>query len=590
MSGNQRFSTVGRSQWGLIALVFLGACASHQDIYIHNARIWTNDPSNPIANSMHICDSVIVAIGDGVRQRCNKAGHGPFSGTAVSIVDGGGATVIPGLIDAHLHLISGGQQLSRLNLRDVSDREAFVAEVAERAKQTPKGQWITGGRWSTESWSDPAQPTKEWIDESTSDHPVLLSRMDGHGALANSVALRAAGIGLYGPPDPPGGVIDRHPITGEPTGILKESAIGLVSRHIPPPTDEELEKALLAAQVEAHRHGITGVHTMSPYRELVVIDRAHTAGKLTLRVRLYISENDWGEYLDRAKAHRGDEMVRVCGFKQFADGSLGSRTAYMVEPFKDNPKERHTNRGVLREVFEEEGHLETMIDAAYAAKLGSAIHAIGDLANHMVLDIYDKILAQHGKTTSEHHGSSTSTPQSAIRDSQFPRLRIEHAQHLLPGDISRFARLGVIASMQPLHKADDARYAEKAIGTERCKTSYAFRSLLDAGAPLAFGSDWPVVSINPFFGVHAAVTARTLDGGIFMPEQSIRVEEALQAYTNGAAWAAGDESRLGRLAPGYLADFVILDRDLFAIEPDELKNVGVKATYVGGRCVWSAVK
>lgn len=564
-------------RFATLALLLFGSCTSHQDIYIRNARIWTNDPANPIANSMHICDGVIAAVGDHITSTCPNATRSSVT------LDFAGARIIPGLIDAHLHLVSGGLQRSRLNLRDVPDRDAFIDAIAQRSKQTPKGQWITGGRWSTESWPDPAQPTKEWIDKVTPDHPVLLSRMDGHGALTNSVALRIAGIDRDGPPDPPGGVIERDPATGEPTGILKESAIGTVSKHIPPPSDAELDAALAAAQVEAHRHGITGVHTMSPYRELATIDRARDAGQLTLRVRYYISEDDWREYLDKAKAHRGDDMFRVCGFKQYADGSLGSRTAYMAVPYADNPDDKRDWRGVAREVFAEEGKLEEMVESAYAAGFGSAIHAIGDLANHTVLEIYEITLAQ------DETREAANNPKSKIQNLKSShRLRIEHAQHLLPSDIERFARLGVVASMQPLHKADDARYAEKAIGPERCKTSYAFRSLLDAGAPVAFGSDWPVVSINPFLGIHAAVTARSLDGDVFVPEQRISVEEALQAYTSGAAHAAGDDQRLGRIAPGYLADFVILEDDILTIDPDELSKVRVKATYVNGRRVWSS--
>ncbi|RIK63495.1 MAG: amidohydrolase [Planctomycetota bacterium] len=561
-----------------------------QDIYVINAKIWTNDPVRPTAGAMHIRDGAIVAVGNGIRPEPNGSDRKDLDKPVV--VDAKGARVVPGLIDAHLHLLGGGLQLSRLNLRDVPNRAAFIAAVAERAKATPKGHWITGGRWSTESWPDPSQPIKSWIDPATGEHPVLLSRMDGHGALANSAALRIAGIDRKGPPDPPGGAIERDPVTGEPTGILKDTAIELVSKHVPRPSDAELDAALAAAQVEAHRHGITCVHTMSEYHELAPIDRARAAGTLSLRVRFYISEDNWEDYLDKANAHKADDMVRVRGFKQYADGSLGSRSAYMAKPFADNPHDNAGWRGLPRAVLgvagqtgSTPGRVQTPLEqeclGVSSIGLSLAVHAIGDQANHLVLDTYERVqgAARHRQHSEER--------QSATRALGSSRHRIEHAQHLLPADIGRFSRLGVVASMQPYHKADDARYAEKAIGPERCKTSYAFRSLLDAGAPLAFGSDWPVVSLNPFLGIHAAVTGRSLDGKVFVPEQNITVEESLRAYTSGAAWAAGDENRLGKLAPGYTADFVLLEEDPLAIAAEDLESVRVTATYVAGQCVWS---
>ncbi len=562
-----------------VALVACG-CAQHHDLFVVNARIWTNDPANPLADSLHVCDGVFFGVGRDLPHDCPQAANLAFAGKTV--IDAKGARIIPGLIDSHMHLFSGGLQAGRLNLRDVPDRLAFIDAVSARAAALPKGAWILGGRWSTESWHLPAQPTKHWIDPVTSNHPVLLDRMDGHGALANSLALRIAGIDEHGPADPPGGVIERDPQTHEPTGILKDSAIDLVERHIPAPTDAELDAALTAAMVEAHRHGITAVHTMSPWSELAVIDQARASGRLTLRVRYYVSESDWRQYLGPAKSHRDDDFIRVCGFKQFADGSMGSRTAYMAAPYADNPVEMRDWRGLLREVMTKPGALGKMIEAARLAGYGAAIHAIGDQANHEVLDVYARVGARFG---SQPLGAATDAQSRAGRASA--RLRIEHAQHLLPADIARFGRLGVVASMQPLHRADDARYVEAAIGSDRCQTSYAFRSLLDADAALAFGSDWPVVSLNPFLGIHAAVTGLSLDGKAFVPAQNITVEEALRAYTSGAAYAAGDEARLGAIKSGYLADFVILEDDVLGLPADVLKTVEVKATYVGGKAVWS---
>ncbi len=575
----------------LVSAVLCAGCAAEpiRTLGIYNARIWTGDPRSPEATVLVVENGRFTYVGDdpSLATRCGQPARLSDLFRETRVLDAGGARIIPGLIDAHLHLVSGGLQLSRLNLRDAPDRAAFVDAVADGAKQTPPGRWILGGRWTTESWPDPAQPRKEWIDPVTPDNPVLLSRMDGHGALANSVALKLAGIDANGPPDPPGGEIERDAATGEPTGILRDTAIDLVERLIPPPTAEELDAALVAAIGEANRHGITCVHTMSSWPSVEVFDRARLDGRLTLRIRQYVEEADWQPFVERAARHRGDEWFRVAGFKQYADGSMGSRTAYMAEPYADNPPERRHHRGLLREVMLDAEpstrpsiadagqrqaavalptRLQRMAGAAGAAGFSPAVHAIGDQANHLVLDEYERL----------------QSPASAGR----VRPRIEHAQHLLPADIERFARLCVVASMQPLHKADDGRYVEKAIGPERCRTSYAFRSLLDAGAPLAFGSDWPVVSLNPFLGIHAAVTGRTLDGRVFVPEQNITVEEALRAYTTAAAWAAGDERDLSFIAKGYLADFVILEADPLSVEAEALKDVVVKSTYVAGRQVW----
>lgn len=538
------------------------------DLIVVNARVWTGDDELPEAEAFAVLGGRFVCVGDdrSVRQ---------WSGPKTKTVDARGARIIPGMIDSHLHLISGGLQLARLNLRDVPDRAAFVAAIAERAGQTPAGGWILGGRWSTESWSDPVQPTKGWIDSVTPEHPVLLSRMDGHSALANSVALKLAGIDRDGPVDPAGGKIDRHRETNEPTGILRESAMGLVSRHIPPESPAELDRALAAAMDAAHRYGVTCVHTMSSWSRITAIVAARAEGSLRLRVRCFVSEDDWAAHAERARGFENDDWVRVVGFKQFVDGSLGSRTACMARPFSDNAPDgvdgaarRADWRGLLTGAGAIKGEILRLAQVADAAGLTPAFHAIGDQANRDVLDAYEAVMRDHGPRAGR-------------------RLRIEHAQHLLPADVARFGRLGVVASMQPLHKADDGRYAELAIGAERCRTSYAFRSLLDAGAVLAFGSDWPVVSLNPFRGIHAAVTGKTLDGKVFVPEQNISVEQALRAYTTGGAYAAGDDERLGRIRAGHLADFVILEADLLSAAPGSIDAVRVRATYVGGAAVWA---
>lgn len=579
----------------MFAIVAVAGCASPRStnphpnlspLLITGARIWTGDEATPEATCLVVKDGTIDYVGNDQSDAAARAGTNAIHHNA------NGARIIPGMIDAHLHLISGGLHFSRLQLREVPDRAAFVAAIDERAKKTPKGEWILGGRWSTESWPDPAQPCKEWIDAVTPNNPVLLSRMDGHGALANSVALKLAGITRDGPADPPGGAIERDPTTSEPTGILKDAAMHIVSKHIPLTPDREQDAALVAAMREANRHGLTSVHTMSPWSDMAVLYRADQSGRLTLRTRVFVMEEDWRPYVKRAKSQRASYFVSIRGFKQFMDGSLGSRTAYMSQQFSDFQQGHGTCCGILRELMRrdqpngeiseslEGSRFDALCRAVVSARYIPAIHSIGDQAIHLVLDEYERVLRSSVADTEK-------IGKPKIPDRAW-RPRVEHAQHLQPADIPRFAKLGVVASMQPYHKADDGRYAEVAIGPERCKTSYAFRSLLDAGAHVAFGSDWPVVTLNPFTGIHSAVTGRTLDGKTFVPEQNITVAEAIRGYTSGAAYAAGDENHLGKIKVGYAADFVILNHDPFAIPPDELANVTVKETYVAGVRVWPA--
>jgi len=563
-----RSTACGRAAFFMFALPCAAtACApaAERDLVVVNARVWTGNPQAPAADAFLVRDGRFIYVGaeEAARSRAREGAR---------VVDAEGRRIIPGIIDAHIHLLGGGIQLGRLDLRQAANRAEFVRLIADRAADGGDA-WVLGGRWSTESWPDPTQPDKSWIDAVTKRSPVLLHRMDGHAALANSAALKRAGIDANGPPDPPGGRIERDPATGEPTGILKESAIDLVSRRVPRESRAELDEALRRAMRHANAHGITCVHTMEDWAAHEVFDRARRGGELTLRIRQYLSEPDWIGMLPRVEASRKDDWLRIVGFKEYADGSLGSRTAYMAAPYADNPPDQREWRGLLREAMLDRPALERMCQAAYDASYTPAIHAIGDQANHEVLNLYGR-LPRDGRVRG---------PSGVMTNRGRPR--IEHAQHLLPADIGRFKELGVTASMQPLHKADDARYCEQAIGPERRITSYAYRALLDAGALVAFGSDWPVVSLDPFQGMHAAVTAKSVDGHIFVPEQRITVAEALTAYTRDAALACGDEP-LGMIADQQFADFVILDRDALTVPPDEIDDVRVVATYVGGVKRW----
>jgi len=535
-------------------------CTAKADIIIVNGRLWTGVPGAPRAQALAVADGRIIAVGTDERIRA-------VAGQKTTIVDARKRLVVPGLTDSHIHLISGGLHLSRLNLRDVKDKADFVRQVARRAKVTRPGEWILGGRWSVESWADPTSPTKEWVDPVTGDNPLFLPRMDGHQALANSAALKLAGIDAKGPPDPQGGVIERDPVTGAPTGILKDDAMDLVSDLIPKPSPERRYDALRAATDYLHRYGITGVHDMSEPEDLPVYTRAVSEGTLRLRVHSFLMVDDWSQHYGTLSQYpRTGAWFHVAGLKGFMDGSLGSRTAFMRESYNDAAGDAKYPRGLLVDQADPVEAFREQIVRADAEGLQVAVHSIGDQANHLLLDAYAAVVNANGPRDRRRH-------------------RVEHAQHLLPGDIARFGKLGVIASMQPLHKADDGRYAEKAIGARRCKSSYAYRSLLDTGARLAFGSDWPVVSPDPFLGIEAAVTGRAMDGRLFVPEQNITVEEALAAYTVGAAYASYREHELGTLQVGKLADVVILSQDLFEIPLERISETRADVTIVGGRRV-----
>ncbi len=540
------------------AWLALCACVAQPapaDLVIENGRIWS-DGRVGFAEFAAVRDGRFVSVG-----RSDPGLVGP----ATVRIDAAGRVVVPGLIDSHIHLLSGGVGLSRLRLRKATSREDFVRRVAVWARDLEPGAWILGGRWSVESWQRPQPPVKEWVDPVSGDRPLYLSRMDGHSALVNSAALRLAGITRSGPPNPEGGVIDRDPQTGEPTGILRESAMDLVSRHIPAPTLDEQVRALRRAMTEAVRHGITAVSDIPDLDDLPAYQGLADSGDLPMRLFLYPTASDWLVAARTVKGFRGRRgWVEIKGFKGYMDGSLGSRTAYMREPFLGNAPGKESWRGLLREGIED-GQLARNAAAARDAGFQTSAHAIGDEANHLLLV----------------------TLAATYDDLPSARCRSEHAQHLLPQDIAQFGRLGVIASMQPYHKADDGRYAESYIGPERSRSSYAFRSLLDAGAVVAFGSDWPVVSLNPFLGIEAAVTGRTLDGKRWQTQENIPVAEALRCYTSRGAYAVFAENDLGRIAPGYRADFVILDRSPFGGDVDwpAIKPVAV---YVEGRRVFSA--
>jgi predicted amidohydrolase YtcJ len=522
-------------------------------------RVWTGDSARPWAEAVAVAGDTIMAVGD-------SAAVAPLLGEGTRLLSAGArGMVTPGFMDGHLHFIDGGLQLASVDLRPADSPADFIARLAAFAAEKQPGEWILGGEWDHERWPGAPLPRREWIDSVTPNNPVFVYRLDGHMALANSAALRLAKI-TRATGDIPGGVIVRDRRTGEPTGVLKDEAMGPVYAVIPPLTDEQRDRALRRAMDYAASKGVTGVAHMSvPWPDLGAYLRAREAGALTVRAALYFPLPDWRKVADTVgKIGRGDDWVRIGGVKDYVDGSLGSSTALFYEPYADDP----STSGLLTTP---EDSLRRWIGAADSAGLQVAVHAIGERANGLLLDIYDSVAQAHGP-----------------RDRRF---RIEHAQHLRRGDIDRIARSGVIASMQPYHQPDDGRWAEKRIGPERIRTTYAFRSLLDRGARLAFGSDWSVAPMDPLLGIQAAVTRRTLDGknpGGWVPAEKITVEEALRAYTLGDAYAVFAERRRGKIATGYKADLVLLSQDLTQIPPETIGEVEILATVVGGRAVFSA--
>jgi len=527
------------------------------DTIIVNAVVHTMDPAQPAAEAVAIYGNRIVAVGS-TKDIRNVAGPN------TRIINAKGRLLLPGFNDAHTHFLSGGFQLSSVDLRDANSPEEFAARIKAFAEKLPKGRWVTGGDWDHERWPDAKLPTKELIDRVTQDTPVFVNRLDGHMALANSLALKLAGVTRQ-TVDPPGGVIVRDK-SGEPTGVLKDAAQNFVWKVVSPATFEEKLNAARAATNYAAQLGVTSIQDMSAGDDVGIYQTLLDRGELKTRIYAVSPLPAW-ERVARmgVRAHFGSEMLRVGGLKGFADGSLGSTTALFYEPYRDDP----ATSGIAGDEMYPEGVMLKRVSEADRAGLQIMIHAIGDRANDEILSIYEQVERENGK-----------------RDRRF---RIEHAQHLRAQDIPRFARDGVIASMQPYHAIDDGRWAEKRIGKERIKTTYAFRSLLDSGATLAFGTDWTVAPLNPLLSIYAAVTRRTLDGKNpkgWVPEQKISVEEAVRAYTLGSAYAEFQENVKGSITVGKLADLVLLSRDIFKIDPIEIEDVKVVMTMVDGRVVF----
>ena len=541
------------------------------DLILLHGKVWTGE-SAPGSSATRIVEAVAIANGRILAVGSDEEIRA-YASPNTTVIDLKGRLAVPGLSDSHAHFIQGGFQLLSVDLKDSRSEEEFVRRIAEKARTLPPGRWMQGGDWDKEAWPSEKLPTRWLIDPVTPRTPVFISRYDGHAVLANSLALELAGI-TKETPDPPGGVIVRDPKSGEPTGVLKDEAQDLVAKVIPRPSQAEMEEALRAALKEAARVGLTSIHdiTVGPEAwngnftgEIELLRRAELEGWLTCRIYAITPIANWKNLEQAGISHdMGSDFLEMGAVKAFADGSLGSRTAWMFKPYDDDP----SNSGLPMPIMAPPAKLEEIARQADKAGIQICTHAIGDRAVSSLLDIYERIGGEHPAAH---------------------RFRVEHAQHVRPEDFARFGKLGIVASMQPYHAVDDGRWAEKRIGHERARSSYAWKSMLGAGAKLAFGSDWPVAPLDPLLGIYAAVTRATLDGknpGGWFPEQRLTVEEALRAYTLGAAYAAFQEKEKGTISPGKLADVVVLSDDLFQIPPERIKDVRVEVTIVGGKVVY----
>jgi len=537
-------------------LALLAACSSKADIVIQGGPVWTGlSTGRGQPGAVAIAAGKILAVGDSAR-------IARFVGAKTEVLRANGGLIMPGFADGHTHFVDGGFQLASVNLRDAATPQEFVHRLKEYAAHLKPGEWILGGDWDHTLWRGAPLPRHEWIDSVTPNNPVFISRLDGHMALANAAAMRAAKV-TSATRAPVGGEIPRD-ARGEPIGIFKDNAEDLIDAAIPAPSAEQEDSAVARALAHAASLGVTATANMSAsWANLAAYKRMERAGRMTARVILYIPIDQWHAVADSVRTGAGDDWVRIGGLKGYMDGSAGSRTAYFFEPFSDSAG----YYGLMRQP---ESEMRAWVGAADSAGLQIAVHAIGDRANAIILAIYDSVTHAHG-----------------ARDRRF---RVEHAQHLRPQEIPLFGPRRVVPSMQPYHAIDDGRWVEQRIGPERIKTTYAFRTLLDTEAPLAFGSDWTVAPLDPMLGVYAAVTRRTLDNknpGGWVPDQKITVGEALRAYTYGNAWATFNEQKWGTLAPGRYADVVVLDHDPFAVQPESLGTIKPRYTIAGGKVVYS---
>ena len=527
------------------------------DLVVTNARIYTVDDARPLAAALAVKDGRVLFVGS---EREALALRGP----ATRVLDARGNTIVPGIVDAHAHLLTLGFSLANVNLADTRSYEEVVQRVVERVAQAPAGRWVQGRGWDQNKWGDTRFPTHDALSRATPSNPVVLTRIDGHAILANAAAMKAAGI-TAATNDPAGGRLERT-ATGEPTGVFVDNAKELIERVVPPPSKEETHQATLAAIKESERYGLVGVHDAGEPRDVIdIFEEMARAGEFGLRGYIMVSDDSAAiaHYFARGpQSALYDGHIWIRTIKLYADGALGSRGAALLDPYADDPK----NTGLLLSPPE---HIKDVATRALKAGFQVATHAIGDRGNRIVLDAYEAALA--AVPTTDH------------------RFRIEHAQILNFADIPRFAKLGVIPSMQAVHQASDMTWAPTRLGYARSFGAYAWRSLLNTGVIVPNGSDFPVERVNPLYSFHAAVTRADDNdwppGGWFPAEKMTR-DEALKSITIWPAFAAFQEQTMGSLTPGKYADFVILDQDIMTVPDQRILKTGVVATYIGGKAVY----
>lgn len=536
----------------IIAAIFSCNSTNKADKVYINGNIWTGDSANSTASVIAIKGDKIIYVGNDATQI-----------ESAEVIDLGGKMVVPGFTDNHTHFLSAGYGLSSVKLKDAMTKAAFIQRISDYCKQHPGDNWIREGNWDNENWGGEL-PTKEWIDSVTGDHPIFISRYDGHMAFANSKAMELAGVNKN-TVSPAGGVIVKN-AKGELTGCFKDKAMALIDKAIPDPTEIELEEYYKSAAMYALERGVTHVNDMGSYggwMDLNTYRRVAEKNKSLIRMYAFMPLSTWNK-LDSfvQKNGRGDDVLKWGGLKGYVDGSLGSTTAWFHEPYLDDP---HSHGLTITDTTD----LRNWVKGADKAGLHIAVHAIGDRANDFILSVYDEAEKING-----------------ARDRRF---RVEHAQHVRLAAIENFAKQKVIASMHPYHLVDDGIWANKRLDESRLKGTYAIKEMMDKGATVTFGSDWPVAPVDALFGIYAAVTRQTGDNknpNGWYPDQKISVENALRFYTLNNAYASFRDGKIGMLKTGYYADFAVLEQDLFKIDPVNIKNVKVDLTVLNGKEVF----
>lgn len=531
--------------------------AATPDLIVTNARIYTVDPNRPVVDAMAVAGGRVLATGPAALVTALRS-------PSTRVIDLDGRTVIPGMIDSHVHLMGLGQSLRNVDLRGTTSYDEVIARVSARAREVPPGTWILGRAWDQNDWEDTRFPTHDKLSAAVPGHPVYLVRVDGHAALANEAAIRAAGV-TAATSDPDGGRIERS-AGGAPAGVFIDRAMGLVARAIPPAPRSELREAAIAAAAELNRWGLTSVHDAGvPRQNVEVLEEVAREGRFTVRDYVMIASDDstLDHYFRRGPQRAlHDGRLWIAAIKISADGALGSRGAALLEPYSDEPG----NRGLA---LVPPGRVKKVALDALRNGFQLNVHAIGDRANRTVLDEFEAALME--------------TPRVDHR------FRVEHAQIIHPDDIPRFARLGVIPSMQASHQTSDMYWAGNRIGPTRLLGAYAWRSLLNTGVVIPNGSDLPVEKTDPLISFHASVSRQddaNWPAGGWYPEQRMTREEALKSMTIWAAWAAFMENDVGSLEAGKYADFVVLDQDIMQVPPELILRTKVLATYLGGRPVY----